>query len=207
MGSPPRDPYHNRSMEPRLSRDPPRESFNLMVVGEAGLGKTTLLESFFKSFKVTRSASLPFARALCAHGRRAGPLARTARPPRHRCRLDRTRRRASHRSRRFFALVSYPHALPSTHSPPYPPPTCSPPRPGRRRDLRPLRAEGDTQRHRDAPSDRGGLCAAHCVRARHPRVSLTPPTHTTLTASLTPTRIITPSSLTASPVPTPTPVP
>ena len=127
MGSPPRDPYHNRSMEPRLSRDPPRESFNLMVVGEAGLGKTTLLESFFKSFKVTRSASLPFARALCAHGRRAGPLARTARPPRHRCRLDRTRRRASHRSRRFFALVSYPHALPSTHSPPYPPPACSPP--------------------------------------------------------------------------------
>lgn len=55
MGSPPRDPYHNRSMEPRLSRDPPRESFNLMVVGEAGLGKTTLLESFFKSFKVRAS--------------------------------------------------------------------------------------------------------------------------------------------------------
>jgi septin family protein len=27
------------------------ESFNLMVVGEAGLGKTTLLESFFQSFK------------------------------------------------------------------------------------------------------------------------------------------------------------
>ena len=33
------------------SREPPKESFRLMVVGEAGLGKTTLLESFFKSFK------------------------------------------------------------------------------------------------------------------------------------------------------------
>lgn len=130
MGSPPRDPYHNRSMEPRLSRDPPRESFNLMVVGEAGLGKTTLLESFFKSFKVRRSASLPFARALCAHGRRTGPLARTARPPRHHCRLDRTRRRASHRSRRFSALVSYPYPpMPSpvpTH-PPIPRPPALPP--------------------------------------------------------------------------------
>ena len=31
--------------------EPPKESFNIMVVGEAGLGKTTLLESFFKSFK------------------------------------------------------------------------------------------------------------------------------------------------------------
>ena len=50
--TPPRDPYHGRSSEPKLSREPPRESFNLMVVGEAGLGKTTLLESFFKSFKV-----------------------------------------------------------------------------------------------------------------------------------------------------------
>ena len=74
MGSPPRDPYHNRSMEPRLSRDPPRESFNLMVVGEAGLGKTTLLESFFKSFKVRRSASLPFARAPACTGVGPGPL-------------------------------------------------------------------------------------------------------------------------------------
>ena len=35
----------------RTLREPPKESFNLMVVGEAGLGKTTLLESFFKSFK------------------------------------------------------------------------------------------------------------------------------------------------------------
>ena len=51
ISTPPRDPYHGRSMEPKLSRDPPRESFNLMVVGESGLGKTTLLESFFKSFK------------------------------------------------------------------------------------------------------------------------------------------------------------
>ena len=62
MGSPTRDPYHNRSMEPRLSRDPPRESFNLMVVGEAGLGKTTLLESFFKSFKDDEAAFALFER-------------------------------------------------------------------------------------------------------------------------------------------------
>ena len=74
MGSPPRDPYHNRSMEPRLSRDPPRESFNLMVVGEAGLGKTTLLESFFKSFKVRRSASLPSARVPARTGVGPDPL-------------------------------------------------------------------------------------------------------------------------------------
>ena len=32
-------------------REPKRETFNVMVVGESGLGKTTLLESFFKSFK------------------------------------------------------------------------------------------------------------------------------------------------------------
>ena len=74
MGSPTRDPYHNRSMEPRLSRDPPRESFNLMVVGEAGLGKTTLLESFFKSFKARRSAQpCLLCTSACAHGSRAGP--------------------------------------------------------------------------------------------------------------------------------------
>ena len=35
----------------RMQREPPCQSFNLMVVGEAGLGKTTLLESFFQSFK------------------------------------------------------------------------------------------------------------------------------------------------------------
>ena len=49
--SPVRDPYHNAVEEPVASREPPKESFRLMVVGEAGLGKTTLLESFFKSFK------------------------------------------------------------------------------------------------------------------------------------------------------------
>lgn len=60
--TPPRDPYHGRSSEPKLAREPPRESFNLMVVGEAGLGKTTLLESFFKSFKVRpRSRALSLA--------------------------------------------------------------------------------------------------------------------------------------------------
>lgn len=50
-GTPRRDPYHGMSVEPRASREPPRESFKVMVVGESGLGKTTLLESFFKSFR------------------------------------------------------------------------------------------------------------------------------------------------------------
>ena len=82
MGSPTRDPYHNRSMEPRLSRDPPRESFNLMVVGEAGLGKTTLLESFFKSFKARRSAQpCLLCTAPARTGVGQGPLARATRDP------------------------------------------------------------------------------------------------------------------------------
>ncbi|KAL1520117.1 hypothetical protein AB1Y20_023589 [Prymnesium parvum] len=46
-----RDPYHGQMEEPRFLREPKRETFNVMVVGESGLGKTTLLESFFKSFK------------------------------------------------------------------------------------------------------------------------------------------------------------
>ena len=46
----------------RTLREPPRESFNLMVVGEAGLGKTTLLESFFKSFKDDEAAFALFER-------------------------------------------------------------------------------------------------------------------------------------------------
>ena len=50
-GTPQSDPYHGRTVEPRTVREPPAQSFNLMVVGEAGLGKTTLLESFFQSFK------------------------------------------------------------------------------------------------------------------------------------------------------------
>ena len=49
--SPVRDPYHNAVEEPVAGRERQKESFRLMVVGEAGLGKTTLLESFFKSFK------------------------------------------------------------------------------------------------------------------------------------------------------------
>ena len=43
-------------------REPPQESFNLMVVGEAGLGKTTLLESFFQSFKDDEAAFALFER-------------------------------------------------------------------------------------------------------------------------------------------------
>lgn len=43
-------------------REPACESFNLMVVGEAGLGKTTLLESFFKSFKDDEAAFALFER-------------------------------------------------------------------------------------------------------------------------------------------------
>lgn len=92
----PRDPYHGRSSEPRLSREPPRESFNLMVVGEAGLGKTTLLESFFKSFKA-----------------RPRPMRETPRRP------------------------SLPRLLPDIAIP-----TCVT---GRRRDVCPLRAQGDAQ--------------------------------------------------------------
>ena len=49
--TPHHDPYHGRITEPKTLREPAMESFNLMVVGEAGLGKTTLLESFFQSFK------------------------------------------------------------------------------------------------------------------------------------------------------------
>lgn len=93
-GTPQRDPYHGRTIEPKCAfptcrafipsspsmslvprshratrvrfvhaplcvrslREPPHESFNLMVVGEAGLGKTTLLESFFKSFRDDEAA-------------------------------------------------------------------------------------------------------------------------------------------------------
>ena len=46
----------------RTLREPACESFNLMVVGEAGLGKTTLLESFFKSFKDDEAAFALFER-------------------------------------------------------------------------------------------------------------------------------------------------
>ena len=46
----------------RSVREPPRESFNIMVVGEAGLGKTTLLESFFQSFKDDEAAFALFER-------------------------------------------------------------------------------------------------------------------------------------------------
>lgn len=49
--APQRDPYHGKLEEPKQMREPKCETFNVMVVGEAGLGKTTLLESFFKSFK------------------------------------------------------------------------------------------------------------------------------------------------------------
>ena len=130
MGSPPRDPYHNRSMEPRLSRDPPRESFNLMVVGEAGLGKTTLLESFFKSFKVRRSASLPFARAPARTGVGLGPLL-APRAPLGTAAASIARDAARRIARdTFFALVSYPYPpMPSpvpTH-PPIPRPPALPP--------------------------------------------------------------------------------
>merc|ERR1719399_1614288 len=63
VGSTPQnDPYHGRTTEPKTLREPPRESFNLMVVGEAGLGKTTLLESFFKSFKDDEAAFALFER-------------------------------------------------------------------------------------------------------------------------------------------------
>eukprot|EP00965_Chrysotila_dentata_P004794 156891-Pleurochrysis_carterae.AAC.1 len=62
LKSPVRDPYHGRSVDPRASREPLRESFNLMVVGEAGLGKTTLLESFFKSFRDDDAATALFER-------------------------------------------------------------------------------------------------------------------------------------------------
>lgn len=51
-----RDPYHGRLEEPRFLKEPKRETFNVMVVGESGLGKTTLLESFFKSFKDDEAA-------------------------------------------------------------------------------------------------------------------------------------------------------
>ena len=62
LPTPQRDPYHGRCVEPRTSREPGRESFNLMVVGEAGLGKTTLLESFFKSFRDEDATSALFER-------------------------------------------------------------------------------------------------------------------------------------------------
>ena len=162
MGSPPRDPYHNRSMEPRLSRDPPRESFNLMVVGEAGLGKTTLLESFFKSFKVRdrRVAAGPgllHGRSRFGPGSLLAPLALVGTP---------ATLVARSAARRYLLLPKHPSFSPADphpsrlpHSSPAPPP------PGRRRDLRPFRAQGDAQRHRDAPPDRGSLCAAHRVRA------------------------------------------
>jgi len=58
----PSDPYHGRTMEPKTLREPARESFNLMVVGEAGLGKTTLLESFFQAFKDDEAAFALFER-------------------------------------------------------------------------------------------------------------------------------------------------
>ena len=61
-GTPHRDPYHGRTTEPKTVREPPCESFNLMVVGEAGLGKTTLLESFFQSFKDDEAAFALFER-------------------------------------------------------------------------------------------------------------------------------------------------
>ena len=126
MGSPTRDPYHNRSMEPRLSRDPPRESFNLMVVGEAGLGKTTLLESFFKSFKAIRSLpALPLHERLRAWESGRAPLLAPHATPRYHCRLDRTRRRASHRSHRV-GLVAYPCSPGTSAAPTHPaPPACS----------------------------------------------------------------------------------
>ena len=126
MGSPTRDPYHNRSMEPRLSRDPPRESFNLMVVGEAGLGKTTLLESFFKSFKAIRSLpALPLHERLRAWESGRAPLLAPHATPRYHCRLDRTRRRASHRSHRV-GLVAYPYPPRASAAPTHPaPPACS----------------------------------------------------------------------------------
>ena len=126
MGSPTRDPYHNRSMEPRLSRDPPRESFNLMVVGEAGLGKTTLLESFFKSFKAIRSLpALPLHERLRAWESGRAPLLAPHATPRYHCRLDRTRRRASHRSHRV-GLVAYPYPPRASAAPAHPaPPACS----------------------------------------------------------------------------------
>ena len=60
--TPQSDPYHGRSTDPKTLREPPRESFNLMVVGEAGLGKTTLLESFFKSFQDDDAAFALFER-------------------------------------------------------------------------------------------------------------------------------------------------
>ena len=128
MGSPTRDPYHNRSMEPRLSRDPPRESFNLMVVGEAGLGKTTLLESFFKSFKARRSPpSLALARAPARTGVGQGPLARATRDPS----LSLPPR--SHETPRVASLapcrprrVPQPYPPPASEAPIHPaPPACS----------------------------------------------------------------------------------
>ena len=197
MGSPTRDPYHNRSMEPRLSRDPPRESFNLMVVGEAGLGKTTLLESFFKSFKARRSAQpCLLCTAPARTGVGQGPLARATRdpslslPPRshetpHVASLAPCRPRRVPLSPRASAAPAHPCAARLLGCP------------GRRRDLRPLRAEGDAQRHRDAPADRGGLCAAHRVRARHSRVSASH--HLTLHR----TRHLTSASPTTSPPLTP----
>ena len=126
MGSPTRDPYHNRSMEPRLSRDPPRESFNLMVVGEAGLGKTTLLESFFKSFKAkTLRPALPLHERLRARESGRAPLLAPHATPRYHCRLDRTRRRTSHRSHRV-GLVAYPYPPRASAAPTHPaPPACS----------------------------------------------------------------------------------
>ena len=127
MGSPTRDPYHNRSMEPRLSRDPPRESFNLMVVGEAGLGKTTLLESFFKSFKARRSLrpALPLHERLRARESGRAPLLAPHATPRYHCRLDRTRRRTSHRSHRV-GLVASPYPPRASAAPTHPaPPACS----------------------------------------------------------------------------------
>lgn len=59
---PHKDPYHGRVKEPKTLLEPRRESFNVMVVGEAGLGKTTLLESFFKSFKDDEAAFALFER-------------------------------------------------------------------------------------------------------------------------------------------------
>ena len=46
--APQRDPYHGRLEEPRQAREPKRETFNVMVVGEPGLGKSTLMETLFK---------------------------------------------------------------------------------------------------------------------------------------------------------------
>jgi len=62
LPKPEKDPYHGRSLEPKGLREPQRESFNVMVVGEAGLGKTTLLESFFKSFQDDDAAFALFER-------------------------------------------------------------------------------------------------------------------------------------------------